>query len=332
MPIESGKQFFSAVGGLAQLLDNQGQIALNRLRPVYPQVQNATLTRDEWLTIDAVVLETFRTGLTGINDLINAGLTRPSNLGVILSGYPVVGDMEAAQMSMDGVVHGQQDNLEYDENFVPIPITHKDFGLSTRQLLVSRQGRGMLETDHIREAAKKVRDLNESVLFNGTGNIYSGYPIYGYTSHPNRATDTAANYGGGDWGTSGNGYKTIVGAINYMASLGFNGPWGVYAANTQYGQLLNQYGSNDKNELTVMLENIPDLAFVKRSFDLAAASVIMVQLTRDVIDLEVAQAITTVQWMERGGFLSEYRIMDAIVPRIKKDKNNKVGVCHITAA
>jgi uncharacterized linocin/CFP29 family protein len=332
MPIQNGRDFFSSVGGLGSLLNANGDIELKRLRPVYPMVQNATLTRDEWLDIDAVVLETFRTGLTGVNDLINAGLSRPSNLGVILSGYPVVGDMEAAQMSMDGVVHGQQDNLEYDENFVPIPITHKDFGLSARQLLVSRQGRGMLETDHIREAAKKVRDLNESVLFNGTGNIYSGYPIYGYTSHPNRATDTAANYGGGDFGTSGNAYKTFVGAINAMAALGFNGPWGIYAANTQYGQLLNQYGSNDNNELKVILDTIPDIAFIKRSFDLAAASVVMVQLTRDVIDLEVAQGITTVQWMERGGFLSEYRIMDALVPRIKKDKNNRVGICHITAA
>jgi len=330
--VSNGRSFLGSApgGGINRFIDEKGNITLNKLRGAYPLVQNAALTRDEWLQIDDAVMETFRTGLTGVNDLISAGLTKPSSLSVILSGYPVISDMEPAQMSMDGVVQGQQDRVDYDEKFVPLPIIHKDFGISLRHLMASRNGRGMLEVDHVREATKKVRDMNEEILFNGSGNIYSGYPIYGYTSQPNRVTDTATNFGGGDWGTSGNAYNTLVGAINYMAGLGFEGPWGFYAANTQYGETLHQYGSNDNNELTVMLNTIPQLSFLKRSFNLTAGEGVMVQLTRNVIDLEIAQGIVTVQWTERGGFLTEFRVMDAMTPRIKEDYNDVVGICHIT--
>jgi len=330
MPIHSGLQFVREMpGGLARFMDERGRLSFNQLRPPVMPVRNSALTRDQWLELDSVVMETFRTVPTGVNDLINAGLTTPGDLGTILSGYPVVSDMEAAQMSMDGVVHGQQDRLDYDEVLVPIPITHKDFGLSARHLLT---GAGRLQTDHVREATKKVRDLNENILFGNATYNYGGYSVWGYTNHPNRVTDTATNFGGGDWGTSGNAYKTIVGAINYMAALGLNGPWGVYAANVQYGQTLLQFGNNDNNELSVMLEKIPDLQFLRRSFELTAGEVVMVMLAREAIDVEVAANIQVVQWSERGGFLTEYRVLDAIVPRIKKDYNDVVAICHITGA
>ena len=42
------------------------------------------------------------------------------------------------------------------------------------------------------------------MLFNGSSVTLNSTAIYGLTTHPYRATDTATNYGGGDWGTATN--------------------------------------------------------------------------------------------------------------------------------
>jgi len=61
------------------------------------------------------------------------------------------------------------------------------------------------------------------------------------------------------------------------------------------------------------------------------ANVIMVQLTRDVVDLAIAQDITTVQWQEMGGMQEKFKVMAVWVPRFKSDFDGKCGICHLWA-
>lgn len=311
-------------------LNSGGKLSAEAMRPEAEMHQNALLRHEEWLEIDKAVLETVKTGLIGVNDLIERGLTKKlGSLGTTLSAYEQLGDMTEADVSMEGIIPGKDDRVTFTPQYVPIPIIHKDFSLSLRHLLASRNNGEGLDTTQAREATRVVKEKMESMLFNGHSKNLGGYQIYGYTNAPHRITGSAV----GDFGTAGNGYKTIVKALEAFAAKGFDGPFMVYVASTQYNELLHLLGSvNDYNELTVIKRQLPQIIDVKRAFELTAGTLVMVQMTPEVVDLAVAEDITPVQWDEMGGMLTRFRIMTALAPRIKFDANLKCGVLHYTGA
>jgi uncharacterized linocin/CFP29 family protein len=316
------------VTSLQAWMNEKGTLSVQAMRPEIGLHTNALLRHDEWLEIDQAVLKTVKTDLIGIGDLMSAGLTkRLGGLGTLLSAYEQLGDMTPADVSMDADVPGEEDRSTFDTQFVPIPIIHKDFRLSMRHLLSSRNNGEGLDTTQAESATRVVKEKMESMLFNGHAKQLGGYMIYGYTTAPHRITGSAV----GDFGTAGNGYKTMVKAIGALAAKGFNGPFTVYLASDQFNELLNLLGSvNDYNELTVITRQLPMISAVKRSFDLTSGTMIMVQMTSDVVDLAVAEDITPVQWDEMGGMLTKFRVMTALAPRIKFDANLACGVLHYT--
>ena len=320
----------NTVSSIQQWLNGGGMDSVDAMRPHVGIHHNALLRKDEWLELDQAVLDTVKTGLIGIDDLVNAGLTRRlGGLGTLLSGYEQLGEMTEADVSMDADVPGKEDAVEFDTQYVPIPIIHKDFRISLRKLEASRKMGETLDTTQARAATRVVREKLETMLFNGHAKQLGGYSIYGYTNAPYRATGTAV----GDFGTAGNGYKTMVKALNQMAALGYEGPFNVYVATTQYGELLNLLGSvNDYNELTVIQRQLPQIAAVKRSHTLTAGSLVMVQMDSEVVDLAIAEDISPIQWDEMGGMLTKFRVMTALAPRVKFDANLKTGVLHYTGA
>lgn len=318
------------VSSIQAWLNEGGKLGADAMRPVLGMHHNALLRHDEWLEIDDAVLKTVKTGLVGITDLMNAGLVkRLGGLGTMLSAYEQLSDLTEADVSMEADVPGKEDAQTFEAQYVPIPIIHKDFRISLRRLESSRRMGESIDTTQAEAATRVVREKMESMLFNGHAKKLGGYSIYGYTTHPRRITGTAV----GDFGTAGNGYKTMVKALGALADKGFEGPFNVYAASTQYGELLNLLGSvNDYNELTVITRQLPQIASLKRSFDLAAGSIVFAQMTSEVVDLAVAEDVTPIQWDEMGGMLTRFRIMAALAPRIKFDANNNCGVLHYTGA
>jgi len=318
------------VSSLQQWLNEKGTLSIEAMRPEVELHHNALLRHDEWLEIDKAVVKTTQTELVGINDLIAAGLTKKlGGLGTLLSAYEQLGDMTQADVSMDADVPGEEDRSTFDAQYVPIPIIHKDFRISLRHLLASRNNGEGLDTTQAEAATRVVKEKMEDILFNGHKKMLGGYPIYGYTTAPHRITGSVV----GVWTTPGNAYKTMVKAIGEFAAKGKNGPFTVYVGSVAYNSLLNLLGSvNDYNELTVISRQLPMIKDVKRSFNLASGEMVMVQMTSENVDLAIAEDITPVQWDEMGGMLTKFRVMAALAPRIKFDANNVSGVLHYTGA
>lgn len=294
---------------------------------------NALLRKDEWLEIDRVVLETAKTELNAVQDLISQGLTKTlGGLGSKVSAYEKVSEMTAANVSMSVDVPGDRDRLEYEQVNVPIPVIYKDFQFDLRDLQSARQSGDPLETDHITAATRVVTEAMESMVVTGHAKQLGGYVIEGYTDATYRLTDTAANYGGGDFGTAGNFYKTIVGVLTALRAIGFRGPFMVYIASTQYGQTLNLIDTTSgRPEIAVVRDNIPEIRDIKPSFNLTDGHMVVVQMTPNVVDLAVGMALAPIQWTEMGGMITDFRIMTALAPRVKRDANNHTGVCHVTS-
>lgn len=311
---------------------NGVQNSAAKLRPHVGLHQNALLRKDEWLELDKIVLETAKTKLNGVADLMSRGLVKKlGGLGSKVSAFEQIGEMTAATVSMSVDVPGERDRLEYTQVNIPVPVLYKEFSFDLRDLESARQSGDPLETDHVSAATRVVTESLETMLFSGHAKQLAGYTIQGYTTATNRIQTTAAALGGGDVGTAGNLYKTVTGAITALNAIGFDGPFMIYLASTQYGQGLNLIDpTNARSEISVVKDNIPEVIDIKKSFELTDGHMIMVQMTSDVVDLAIGMQLAPITWAEMGGMITDHRIMTAQVPRIKYDANSHCGVLHAT--
>jgi len=318
-------------GGMKTVQNNGKNIMVPEMRPV--AVHNALLCRYEWEQIDAAVLDVVRAPNVALNDFLTRGLTqRLDGLGVIVSTYEQLGDMTEANVSMEGLVRGEQDRTPFIPQTIPVPLIHKDFQLSLRHLESSRRGGGeTLDTTQARVATRRVQDKVDDIIFNGHGTkIGDSLQIYGLRNKPQRMTDTATNYGGGDFGTAGNFYKTLNGVIASLRNLGYYGQYGVYISNTQYAQTNNFVSGTAISERQAAMDQLPEVAYINQAHKLEDGEMIVFQLSQDVADIAIAQDVTPVQWEGLGGFQIDFRIFTALTIRIKHDANGNCGVVHVT--
>lgn len=301
------------------------------MRPTQELQANALLRRYEWEEIDQAVIDVARTQLVGIKDLMDLGLTKNlADLGSIYSVYEQLGDMSPAIIDMGGDTEGQEDRVSFTPVIVPVPIIHKPFRISIRNLMASRRNREGNDVVQVKTATRRVRDSLEALLFNGTGApVINGNTIYGYTNHPSRNTGSAD----GDWGTVTNIFPTVTSMISAAESAGYYGPYGLYAARTQHNQALARFndGSGETAKASVM-RNLDQIQFFKPADSLADGSLVLVTLVSDVVDLAIAQDITAVEWESKGGMVAHYKVMAAMAPRIKSDANGSSGIVHFTGA
>jgi uncharacterized linocin/CFP29 family protein len=298
--------------------------------------KNAILRARDWEQVDAAVRDVMRQPLVGLDDLRSNNLTQPlDGLGVTLSTYDQIGDMSPAGVHMNVMPHKvEKDRPEYSAVSVPIPVISKPFTLDLRTLDASRRnGHQGLDVTGIRIATLKVREAIDDIIFNGSTVQLGAFKIYGYTNHPSRIADTAANFGGGDWGTDTNAHKTITGMIAAANLAGFYGPFGLYVSPTQYNQSLTLTGdAKTQTQLSVIQSTIPDLKYVRRSHKLADGSLVLVQLTKETVDIAIGQDVTSVSWQEFGGMVNEFMVLAAMAPRLKDDVDGNLGVVHATGA
>lgn len=326
-----GESVVTEIAGVKQNADGK-MVPTFRERKI---ATNALLRRYEWEMIDAEVMDVMRQPMVGIADLLNGGLTKPlGGIGVSISVYEQLSDMSAADVSMSVTPKkGEGDRVAFTPQSIPVPIISKPFSLDLRTLEASRRVGESLDVTQARTATIKVRQAIEDMLFNGSSLIVDTFPIYGYTTHTYRVADTAAGFGGADWSAAdGNAHKTVVGMIKALNDKGFFGPFGLYINATQYSEILHLTGDGDNSntQLSVIQRTIPDLKFVRRSSNLDTGECTLVNMSKETVDLAIAMEVTPVSWQEYGGLVNEFRIMGAMVPRIKFDANNACGVAHAT--
>lgn len=313
----------SFMGGAPARLVKAG-FSVNALRT------NALLLPDEWKEIDTAVVDVARAQLNGVADLRQYGLVHQlGGLGTIISQYNQISDMSDAELDMSGVTPGQRDQPEYLPISIPVPIIHKDFSINIRHLEASRKLGDALDTTETRIATRKVTEKQESLLFKGATFKVNGASIYGYTTHPNRNTGSAA----GDFGTISNIYKTVNSMIAAAEADGYYGPFGLYVATTQFAEMREPYtDGSGQSAMQRCLEMLPQLKFIKPSTVLADGNLVLVTLVRDVVDLAVAQDIVPVEWMSKGGLVQDFIVMTCMVPRVKSDAEGHCGIVHYTGA
>lgn len=309
----------------------------NTKRPLIDQrtglITNSQLTQAEWAVLDAAVIQRAKLRLNIVADLRAAGLTQETTLANMLSQWRVASERTAATVSMDGRTRSNRDRTDKQTFGVPVPIIHDAYSIGRRELLASRTLGASLDTTEAAAAASAVIESAETMVFNGSsGIVVSGSTIYGLTTHGARKTDTAANFGGGDFGTISNILPTFLGAISAMAANRYHGPFNVYASGTQYIQMLARYADGSGQKALDAVLDLPQIASVQPSDFLSDGVIVLVQMTSDVIDLVQAGTVENREWVAPDGEELFFKVMMVMAPRLKQDYAGNLGVCHITGA
>lgn len=289
---------------------------------------NSLLRYDEWKRIDARVLQVARERLRIVSDIQAAGLTVDlGGLGVIISEYEKIGDMSAAQQSLAGVTEGEEDLPAYSLTGVPVPITHKDFRINIRQLLASRRGGSPLDTTAATIAARKVAELLEYTVFYGSSvQVGATRVVQGLTNFTDRITGslTAA------W-TTATGAQIlgdVLGMIADANAANFFGPFYLYLPQAYEAPLYDDFKTESDKTIFQRVLEIGAIAGIRFAGQLTGNNAILVQMTEDVLDMPVGADLQTVEWDSKGGLQVHYKVMAAMVPRLKSDANGNTGIVH----
>jgi uncharacterized linocin/CFP29 family protein len=311
-------------GSIAQRLLNSG-FNVNTLRT------NTVLQKDEWLQLDTALLEVARQRLTGVNDLMSRGLRYglQNALGVTRLEWERVSDMTAASVDMSGLTESENDRVVYDLVGMPIPIIHKDFHINIRALMASRNRGEGVDVTQVSLAGRLVAEKIEDLLFNGGFQASTLSQVYGYTTAPNRNTGTS-----GAWATPGTaGSVFLADTIAMIAALTADrmfGPYVMYVPAAVYINMLNDFKAETGLSILQRLLQIPQIADIRPSDNLTGKNILLVQMTRDVVDMVDGIQPMVIQWETMGGMMLNFKVLAIMVPRIKADQDLNSGIAHFS--
>jgi len=293
---------------------------------------HSLLRKQEWEELDRAVIRAVKLRQVAVADLRSRGLVQQlGGLGTLVSQWNVASEKSRPVVSMDGRTQGKKDRINKKLYGVPVPIIHDSYEIGIRELEASRRLGDSLDTTEAEESGAEVTEELERMLFNGYSAVnVGGNTIYGYTTLPARDTGTAAAYGGGDFGTISNVLPTFLGMLSALAAKRYHGPFGCYIAVTQYHQMLSTYTDGSGQTALQRVEALPQIEYVKPSDFLADGVLTMTQLTRDVVDVAIALDVTNREWTSEDGMALFYKVLLAMVPRLKTNHSGQAGTAHAT--
>lgn len=306
---------------------------------------NATLRFLDWIQLDEAVLTASKPSLRVAKDLQEAGLVYqlPNGIAKTTMQYQQQSDISGATVSMDGLRQGERDRPVFSLINFPIPIIHKDFSYSLREILASRTGYSPLDTTTAELAGRRVAEQVEQFClgcgpntnFSAPGQFlgqssyaYAGSVIYGLMNYPGRITYSITLPTAMGW-TPATTVSDVL-AMRKKSKLAFhNGPWILYHGLAWDSYMDDDYKPTYNDEsLRQRIQKIDGIQAVRSAEYIPDYSLLLVQQTSNVIRLVIGMQMTTVQWESHGGMQWNFKVMAVIVPQLRSDFYGNTGIVH----
>lgn len=295
---------------------------------------NATLRKEEWKIIDDTVSIAARQRMRLISDLQAAGLTFniPNGMGKTVMESQRMGDITPATISMDPARKSEGDRPEFDLINLPLPIIHKDFFFTARQIAVSRNSGSPIDTTTAELAARKVMEEAEKLALGTAGSYsYGGGTVYGLTNYPERLTQELTDPTSTDWTPQTLLTEVLAMRKQSQDNLQF-GPWMLYISPDWEQYLDDDYSSlKGDNTLRERIAAVNGITEIRTLDYLTGFQMLLVQMTSDVIRLINGMNVTTLQWETDGGMRIHFKVMAMLVPQIRSDIDGNTGIVHGSA-
>jgi len=321
-------------GALRPFIGKNGQsyMTLNDTGGPKTIVANATATlrKDEWIQLDQAVIKAAKPRLNAVADLRSAGLqyTIPNGMARTVLQHEAQSDIGPAITSMDGLREGDTERPVYDLRNLPLPIIHKDFSFSARQVMASRNGGSPLDTTMAELAGRQVAEEAERLLLGESSSYsYGGGSVFGYKNFPQRLTKTLSTPTSS---THGVVVQEVLDMIKQATDNNYFGPYILYYSPDWYSFMDQDYTSSVNQTWTLKdrLERITALSSVKNADFMTGTTLMLVQQTSDVARMVIGMDMTTVQWESHGGMMLNYKVMTIMVPQLRSDFKSQTGIVH----
>jgi len=294
-------------------------------------VDYASLRYDEWRRLDKAVQKVAEYQLVGIQDLRDQGLVYPLDnaMGTTVLTWQVMSDMGEAIVSIDPIRRGVSDSPDFDTKHLPLPATYMDYQIGERYLQESRNLGNPINVVDAERAARKVNEQLENMLFSATAiKTYGGGTIDTYLSFSaSNSVDLDENWDAS--GKTGAEIKDdVLAMIQESIDHKFLGPWMLYIPTAYQTKMADDYSVSGASKMTVQqrIESIEGIIKVKVAHMLPANTVVMVQMTPDVVELVDGLPIQNIQWDTEGGWMHYFKVLTIQVPRVKCDYNGNTGI------
>ncbi len=326
---------YIAADGKAYYLKNYG----NADRPDYRQVpytgNNTAQLHENWLNIDAEVMDAAAPELTLVQDIISAGRSRAiDGLAEPVHAYQYASDVTDATMSMDGRKRAEQDKVDFGLAGVPVPLIYKDLEFAERELAVVTRGSRPfpIDTYTLRLASRKCAQMAEQFVLGNFSFAYQGYTAYGLRNHPSRLTKVLTLPTAASW-VPQTLYNEVLQMIQALRFRFQRGPYRMYISPGWDIYLDGDYTEAYPGPtLREKLMRIGSLQSIKTLDFMDDFQIIITDLSRDSGMVLVGMQPRVMQWSEMGGQTTNWRTMLSIVPWLRPDTDGFLGVNHGTGA
>lgn len=289
----------------------------------------ATLRKDDWIQLDTAVLKAAKPRLKAVADLRGAGLEYiiPNGMGKTVFQTESQSDISEAQVTMDGLEQSKGDRPQFDLTNLPLPIIHKDFSFPVRQIQASRNGGSPLDTSTAELAARRVAEEAEKLLLgNSTSNTtFGGGSVYGYLNSPDTIAASVTAPTAGGW-TAATTVQEVLAMVQASINAFHYGPWMLYYGPAWSQYMNDEYKTYSDDTLAQRLSRIDNINGVGMLDYLTGYTLILVQMTSDVVREVVGMEIVTLQWDSHGGLKKNFKVMCIMVPQIRADYNGNTGI------
>lgn len=300
-----------------------GQMSLAEFRA------NRPLPEDAQKLIDDAVVRVGLDRLTIAADVLAEGLVFDigDGWGVTQLQWDEISKAGGAVRAMNPAARGEKNLVARQPRTLPLWVTYDDFELGIRTLSASQRVGQPLDTTLVEEAVRRVNESIEESFVHGIPTPVFGSFVPGLLTAPNVNTYAI----GTSWATASG--QAILNDVLAMIALAHAarrfGPYYLYVP-TAYDVALNKNFVDDY-PLTIRqrLEQVQSGGrnlVVKAADFLPSNKVVLVQMTREVIDVVNGMQPEVIAWEESGGLVLNWMVAAIVVPRVKSDFADKSGI------
>lgn len=294
---------------------------------------HATLRKDDWKVLDDAIVKAAMERLRLVADLRAAGLTFsiPQGMGKTILETETLGDVNDAVISMDGLRESPDDRPESELTNLPLPITHKDFMFSARQILASRNGGSPLDTTSAEMSARKVSESVEQLTLGRISQYtWGGGTISGLTNFGSRITYTLTTPVGAGAAVGANLLADVILMRAASVAKFHYGPWMMYVSPSWDAYLDTDFKAASDKTIRERVSAVNGISGIRTLDFMQNYDIILVQMTSDIVRMVMGMDITTLQWDTKGGMQKNFKVMAIMVPQLRADFNGNTGIVHGT--
>lgn len=315
---------------LLRAAEKTGELSIASLRSLSPLSDKAQVL------IDKAVLEVGLQRLVVTADIMANGLTMPlaDPLSVTQIEWEAISKTGGAQRTMSPSARGENQLPDRAIHRLPIYCTTDDFNIPIRTLKMSQRVGQPLDTTLVTQATRRVNEAIEDATINGSGLVVGGYTAPGLLNAPNANTYTLST----TWTDPTTLQNFTAGArifgdleamIGKLQADFKYGPYNLYVG-TAYGNALdNDYKAN--GDMTIR-QRLMQMSYggrpinIKTADQMPATTIVLMQMTDDVVQIVNGQPPTVIPWTSLDGFTLYWLVLAIMVPRVRSDYDGNSGI------